>query len=130
MLGESDKAYFADLFVRASNTPAIKMSEKASDDFLLANLYTNLAPLLVEIIWVFYFDKVYTLIRSILAYNMQIGFPLMSQRAEMIHILLLLSQLGYVIDRRVLRYYSGEEDGLDMRKASSRDIEKKSITGV
>ncbi|XP_024450484.2 N-terminal acetyltransferase B complex catalytic subunit NAA20 isoform X2 [Populus trichocarpa] len=57
-----DKAYFVDLFVRASNTPAIKMYEK----------------------------------------------------------------LGYVIYRRVLRYYSGEEDGLDMRKALSRDVEKKS----
>ncbi|KAH1106173.1 hypothetical protein J1N35_009941 [Gossypium stocksii] len=29
--------------------------------------------------------------------------------------------------RRVLRYYSGEEDGLDMRKALSRDVEKKSM---
>ncbi|EXB39380.1 N-alpha-acetyltransferase 20 [Morus notabilis] len=58
-----DKAYFVDLFVRASNTPAIKMYAK----------------------------------------------------------------LGYVIYRRVLRYYSGEEDGLDMRKALSRDVEKKSI---
>ncbi|KAB2071051.1 hypothetical protein ES319_A08G197000v1 [Gossypium barbadense] len=58
-----DKAYFVDLFVRASNTPAIKMYEK----------------------------------------------------------------LGYVIYRRVLRYYSGEEDGLDMRKALSRDVEKKSM---
>lgn len=66
-------------------------------------------------------------------------------------------QLGYVIYRRVLRYYSGEEDGLgesacsipkistllfvaftashlpsillfpDMRKALSRDVEKKSV---
>ncbi|KAJ7977382.1 N-alpha-acetyltransferase [Quillaja saponaria] len=35
--------------------------------------------------------------------------------------------LGYVIYRRVLHYYSGEEDGLDMRKALSRDVEKKSI---
>ncbi|XP_034226852.1 N-terminal acetyltransferase B complex catalytic subunit NAA20 isoform X2 [Prunus dulcis] len=58
-----DKGYFVDLFVRASNTPAIKMYEK----------------------------------------------------------------LGYVIYRRVLRYYSGEEDGLDMRKALSRDVDKKSI---
>ncbi|CAF2308997.1 unnamed protein product [Brassica napus] len=58
-----DKAYFVDLFVRASNTPAIKMYEK----------------------------------------------------------------LGYIIYRRVLRYYSGEEDGLDMRKALSRDVEKKSV---
>ncbi|CAL9131333.1 FR47-like protein [Musa troglodytarum] len=58
-----DKAYFVDLFVRASNMPAIKMYEK----------------------------------------------------------------LGYVIYRRVLRYYSGEEDGLDMRKALSRDVDKKSM---
>ncbi|RWR77726.1 GNAT domain-containing protein [Cinnamomum micranthum f. kanehirae] len=58
-----DKAYFVDLFVRASNMPAIKMYEK----------------------------------------------------------------LGYIIYRRVLRYYSGEEDGLDMRKALSRDVEKKSM---
>ncbi|URE37599.1 FR47-like protein [Musa troglodytarum] len=58
-----DKAYFVDLFVRASNMPAIKMYEK----------------------------------------------------------------LGYVIYRRVLRYYSGEEDGLDMRKALSRDILQKSV---
>nr|TKS18016.1 N-alpha-acetyltransferase 20-like [Populus alba] len=59
---QHDKAYFVDLFVRASNTPAIKMYEKP----------------------------------------------------------------GYVIYRRVLRYYSGEEDGLDTRKALSRDVEKKS----
>uniref|UniRef100_A0A0A9H7Z6 Sgb102 n=1 Tax=Arundo donax TaxID=35708 RepID=A0A0A9H7Z6_ARUDO len=57
-----DKAYFVDLFVRASNMPAIRMYEK----------------------------------------------------------------LGYVVYRRVLRYYSGE-DGLDMRKALSQDVEKKSI---
>ncbi|MBA0795677.1 hypothetical protein Gohar_006521 [Gossypium harknessii] len=68
-----DKAYFVDLFVRASNTPAIKM-----------------------------YEKVIILELSIL-------------------------DLGYVIYRRVLRYYSGEEDGLDMRKALSRDVEKKSI---
>ncbi|KAL6499515.1 N(alpha)-acetyltransferase 20, NatB catalytic subunit [Orobanche gracilis] len=36
-------------------------------------------------------------------------------------------KLGYVVYRRVLRYYSGEEDGLDMRKALSRDVEKKSM---
>ncbi|XP_044981262.1 E3 ubiquitin-protein ligase DA2-like isoform X3 [Hordeum vulgare subsp. vulgare] len=39
-----------------------------------------------------------------------------------------LTQLpGYVVYRRVLRYYSGEEDGLDMRKALSQDVDKKSI---
>lgn len=56
-------AFFVDLFVRASNAPAIQMYEK----------------------------------------------------------------LGYVIYRRVLRYYSGEEDGLDMRKAMPRDVDKKSV---
>ncbi|CAM6103567.1 unnamed protein product [Calypogeia fissa] len=56
-------AFFVDLFVRASNAPAITMYEK----------------------------------------------------------------LGYVIYRRVLRYYSGEEDGLDMRKAMPRDKDKKSV---
>ncbi|KAI5013767.1 hypothetical protein ZWY2020_040653 [Hordeum vulgare] len=34
---------------------------------------------------------------------------------------------GYVVYRRVLRYYSGEEDGIDMRKALSQDVDKKSI---
>lgn len=38
-------------------------------------------------------------------------------------------QLGYVIYRRVLEYYSGDpdEDAYDMRKALSRDKEKKSV---
>ncbi|MBA0553589.1 hypothetical protein Golob_012759 [Gossypium lobatum] len=78
-----DKAYFVDLFVRASNTPAIKMYEKVEScmiDGLLDMMLSSLS-----------------------------------------------SDLGYVIYRRVLRYYSGEEDGLDMRKALSRDVEKKSI---
>ncbi|MCO5604525.1 hypothetical protein L7F22_058692 [Adiantum nelumboides] len=56
-------AFFVDLFVRASNAPAIKMYEK----------------------------------------------------------------LGYTIYRRVLRYYSGEEDAYDMRKALPRDVDKKSV---
>eukprot|EP01084_Bolivina_argentea_P035543 65915_1 len=37
------------------------------------------------------------------------------------------SKFGYSIYRRVLGYYCGEEDGLDMRKAMSRDTEKKSM---
>ncbi|KAF9686954.1 hypothetical protein SADUNF_Sadunf02G0043800 [Salix dunnii] len=94
-------------FVRASNTPAIKMYEKASDDFLLVNLYTNLAPLLVEIIWVFYFDKVY-----ILHLRCYAGSPLPSLSQNDSYSSAFVSQLGYVIDRRVLRYYSGEGDGL------------------
>mmetsp|Transcript_29972 Transcript_29972/g.51257 ORF Transcript_29972/g.51257 Transcript_29972/m.51257 type:complete len:172 (+) Transcript_29972:33-548(+) len=36
-------------------------------------------------------------------------------------------KLGYSIYRQVIGYYSGEEDAYDMRKACSRDIEKKSV---
>lgn len=38
-------------------------------------------------------------------------------------------KLGYSVYRRVLEYYSGEidEDAFDMRKALSRDTEKKSV---
>ena len=36
-------------------------------------------------------------------------------------------KFGYSVYRRVLNYYSGEEDGFDMRKAMRRDVEKKSI---
>jgi len=38
-------------------------------------------------------------------------------------------QLGYTVYRRVLEYYSGEqdEDAFDMRKALSRDVEGKSV---
>ncbi|MFH4975955.1 hypothetical protein AB6A40_002664 [Gnathostoma spinigerum] len=37
--------------------------------------------------------------------------------------------LGYVVFRRILDYYSGEneEDAFDMRKALSRDVERKSV---
>jgi N-terminal acetyltransferase B complex catalytic subunit len=35
--------------------------------------------------------------------------------------------MGYVVYRRVLNYYMGEEDALDMRKALPRDVEKKSV---
>ncbi|KAJ6405637.1 hypothetical protein OIU84_013569 [Salix udensis] len=75
-----DKAYFVDLFVRASNTPAIKMSEKIPSCRLIREFISCEAHI----------------------FNSKL----------------------------VLRYYSGEEDGLNMRKASSRDVEKKSITGV
>eukprot|EP00008_Paramoeba_atlantica_P007797 CAMPEP_0201489668 /NCGR_PEP_ID=MMETSP0151_2-20130828/23268_1 /ASSEMBLY_ACC=CAM_ASM_000257 /TAXON_ID=200890 /ORGANISM="Paramoeba atlantica, Strain 621/1 / CCAP 1560/9" /LENGTH=171 /DNA_ID=CAMNT_0047875343 /DNA_START=57 /DNA_END=572 /DNA_ORIENTATION=+ len=34
---------------------------------------------------------------------------------------------GYSVYRRVLGYYSGEEDAFDMRKALQRDVERKSI---
>jgi len=38
-------------------------------------------------------------------------------------------KLGYVVYRTVLEYYSGDpdEDAYDMRKALSRDVEKKSV---
>mmetsp|Transcript_23162 Transcript_23162/g.71196 ORF Transcript_23162/g.71196 Transcript_23162/m.71196 type:complete len:174 (+) Transcript_23162:98-619(+) len=36
-------------------------------------------------------------------------------------------RLGYSVYRRVLGYYSGEEDAFDMRKALSRDVHKTSI---
>ena len=35
--------------------------------------------------------------------------------------------LGYSVYRRVLDYYSGEEDAYDMRKAMSRDTHKSSV---
>lgn len=37
------------------------------------------------------------------------------------------TKMGYSIYRRVIGYYSGEEDAYDMRKACSRDVERKSI---
>eukprot|EP00310_Coccolithus_braarudii_P013269 CAMPEP_0183352104 /NCGR_PEP_ID=MMETSP0164_2-20130417/27574_1 /TAXON_ID=221442 /ORGANISM="Coccolithus pelagicus ssp braarudi, Strain PLY182g" /LENGTH=171 /DNA_ID=CAMNT_0025524463 /DNA_START=13 /DNA_END=528 /DNA_ORIENTATION=+ len=36
-------------------------------------------------------------------------------------------KLGYSVYRRVIGYYSGDEDAYDMRKALSRDVENKSI---
>ena len=36
-------------------------------------------------------------------------------------------QLGYVVYRRVLLYYNGTEDGLDMRRAMKRDKNRESM---
>jgi len=36
-------------------------------------------------------------------------------------------KFGYSVYRRVLNYYSGEEDAFDMRKALRRDVGKKSV---
>eukprot|EP00727_Mastigamoeba_balamuthi_P012490 m51a1_g7864 putative n-alpha-acetyltransferase 20-like isoform x2 (83) ;mRNA; r:265175-265504 len=36
-------------------------------------------------------------------------------------------KLGYAVYRRVLEYYSGEEDAFDMRKSLSRDPDKKAM---
>ncbi|KAB5557446.1 hypothetical protein DKX38_008355 [Salix brachista] len=106
-----DKAYFVDLFVRASNTPAIKMYEK-SYPFLRIGCWTSGPTGAFQRNAGAFSGRYSTLLSSILACNMQAVVFLL---------------LGYVIYRRVLRYYSGEEDGLDMRKALSRDVEKKSI---
>jgi len=38
-----------------------------------------------------------------------------------------VQEAGYATYRQVIGYYSGEEDALDMRKACSRDPEKKSM---
>lgn len=36
-------------------------------------------------------------------------------------------QMGYIVYRRVIGYYSGHEDALDMRKAMPRDTQRKSV---
>ena len=36
-------------------------------------------------------------------------------------------KFGYSVYRRVLEYYTGEEDAFDMRKAMPRDVRKRSI---
>ncbi|CRL08573.1 CLUMA_CG021382, isoform A [Clunio marinus] len=36
-------------------------------------------------------------------------------------------QLGYIVYRTVIEYYSGDEDAYDMRKALKRDVDKKSM---
>ena len=36
-------------------------------------------------------------------------------------------QMGYSVYRTVVGYYSGQEDALDMRKAMSRDVHKRSL---
>jgi N-terminal acetyltransferase B complex catalytic subunit len=35
--------------------------------------------------------------------------------------------LGYTVYRRVIEYYSGQEDAFDMRKALARDVKKGSM---
>ncbi|KAF9682889.1 hypothetical protein SADUNF_Sadunf05G0154900 [Salix dunnii] len=134
-----DKAYFVDLFVRASNTPAIKMYEK-SYPFLQIGCWTSgpigafqrkagptdnylklgsssMMPYSYWRLSGFLLDKVIFFMCCIMQ----------SMRQDDSYSAVFSAQLGYVIYRRVLRYYSGEEDGLDMRKALSRDVEKKSI---
>lgn len=36
-------------------------------------------------------------------------------------------KFGYIVYRRVLGYYSGEEDAFDMRKAMKRDVNRRSV---
>lgn len=40
---------------------------------------------------------------------------------------LMYENIGYVVFRRVLGYYSGDEDAYDMRKAMKRDVKKLSV---
>ena len=42
------------------------------------------------------------------------------------HAIDMYSKMGYSIYRRVIGYYSGEEDAYDMRKPLSRDVDRKS----
>ncbi|TXG63660.1 hypothetical protein EZV62_010654 [Acer yangbiense] len=109
-----DKAYFVDIFVRASNTPAIKMYEKGLVHALGLSLVTN--PALRD-----------SNSLKISATRLRNGASPPGKGAALPTAALQSAELGYVIYRRVLRYYSGEEDGLDMRKALSRDVEKKSM---
>jgi len=39
-------------------------------------------------------------------------------------------QLGYIVYRQVIGYYSGEEDAYDMHKALPRDKERKSMIPI
>ncbi|RVW54892.1 N-terminal acetyltransferase B complex catalytic subunit NAA20 [Vitis vinifera] len=103
-----DKAYFVDLFVRASNTPAIKMYEK-----VIVFSVSCTSELRIEIC-----D-----LRECTGPFIYEWLPIQ----PLCTVEMCMLKLGYVIYRRVLRYYSGEEDGLDMRKALSRDVQKKSI---
>lgn len=48
-------------------------------------------------------------------------------RLSCLNLKFVVLQYGYTVYRRVLGYYSGEEDAFDMRKAMSRDSEKKSV---
>lgn len=36
-------------------------------------------------------------------------------------------QMGYIVYRRVLGYYTGSEDAFDMRKATMHDVHKRSV---
>ncbi|OIV91330.1 hypothetical protein TanjilG_01948 [Lupinus angustifolius] len=71
--------------------------------------------------------KLMNLLENISDNNYNAYFVDLFVRASNAPAIKMYEKLGYVIYRRVLRYYSGEEDGLDMRKALSRDIEKKSV---
>ncbi|AAD25793.1 Belongs to PF/00583 Acetyltransfersase (GNAT) family [Arabidopsis thaliana] len=112
-----DKAYFVDLFVRASNTPAIKMYEKKPHNV------DDIVGKKEEVVngTCTHFTYFHLLVSNLLHRLLLDGHFDETNRFSFFW------QLGYIIYRRVLRYYSGEEDGLDMRKALSRDVEKKSV---
>ena len=48
-------------------------------------------------------------------------------RASNLTAIRMYSKFGYSVYRRILGYYSGEEDAFDMRKALSRDVHRRSI---
>lgn len=53
--------------------------------------------------------------------------PTPSTRSGTNFVLSVPMQFGYTLYRRVLGYYSGEEDAYDLRKAMPRDVLKKSV---
>lgn len=111
----SDKAYFVDLFVRASNTPAIKMYEKVDE---YSSTYQSLSISLC--LWTTCFSlflivlawprrgtswQGHQTLKSVKSFFSIYWFGYAATPSFFL-------QLGYVIYRRVLRYYSGEEDAL------------------
>ena len=97
-ISEQKKCFFVDLFVRVSNVVAITMYKVSN--FSQYRKECN-------------------------DHNIN-KLPKVGQFKSLFF---LLQNLGYVVYRTVLQYYSGEtdEDAYDMRKALSRDRDKKSM---
>jgi N-terminal acetyltransferase B complex catalytic subunit len=104
--------YYVDLFVRASNKTAIQMytkvhntgSCKAVECFVYGTLLPGCIGLCI-------------LLRTCIN-------VVAAPRAESCFV---TGQFGYTLYRRVLGYYSGEEDAYDLRKAMPRDVLQKSV---
>jgi N-terminal acetyltransferase B complex catalytic subunit len=93
--------YFVDLFVRKSNTVAISMYEKVRAT--LTSAYQELNVLALQ------------------------SFSLPHYVSTHLHLQRMGMQFGYTVYRRVIGYYSGDEDAYDMRKAMPRDKRKESM---